>query len=151
MRMKTILIAALVSIVAVFAPVRAMLCTVIVLVVCDLVTGIAAALKQGDRLSLRRLVRTFGKVFVYELALGLGFVVETYLLGGSLPVSKLLGGMIGLYELKSVYVNLSVLGGADVLRGMVDKVSGQPALPPPVQANVIPLKKASGNGKKKKR
>lgn len=100
--MKSLLINVLMALVVFIAPVKAALIAVLALTALDLVTGLLAANKRGEKITSSGLKRTVVKIMVYELVVLLGFITETYLTGLWVPLTKILGGYIGIVELKSV-------------------------------------------------
>lgn len=122
--MKTLEIWVL-TILAVFAPIKAVLITALVLVIADLLTGVAAAYKRGEMITSAGLKQSIVKAVVYELALILGYIAEHYLIGNALPATNVVGALIGITELKSCLENLDSIYGAPIFRsiikGLVDK------------------------------
>jgi hypothetical protein len=111
------------SILVIFAPIKAALITVMVLSLVDLLLGILGARSKGLPITSRGLRRTISKVAVYELVVILGFLVETYLTGDAVPIVKVLAGMIGITELKSVLENLEALTGIPLLTLLIDRLT----------------------------
>jgi phage-related holin len=107
----------------VFLPIKATLITVMVLVGVDFVTGVLAARKAGKPITSAGFKRTVVKLFVYELVVMLGFLTEQYLTGDMVPVTKILGGLIGLTELKSVLENAQALTGIPIIQLLIDKLN----------------------------
>jgi hypothetical protein len=116
---------ALIGLFGVFAPIEGALATVVILTLTDLVTGVLAAKKRGDKIISFKVGRTISKIILFEIALMLGFIAERYLMGNILPVVKLIGGAIGMRELLSCLENLDVIFGVDVFQAMIDKLSGK--------------------------
>lgn len=114
--------ALLLSCLAVFAPIKAMLIVTGVLIFADLITGVWAASKRKEPITSAGLRRTLTKVGVYEAALCLGYLAEHFMLEGTVPVTKIVSGLIGLVELKSCYENLNVISGADLLKTAIDRL-----------------------------
>lgn len=113
------------SVLAVFAPVKMALITALVLVFSDLILGILAARKRGDAITSAGLGRTIVKLSVYEAAILLGFLAETYLTGAIVPVCKIITGYIGLAEATSVIENLNELSGGSLFKGLIAKLGSQ--------------------------
>ena len=113
------------SCLAVFAPIKAMLLVTGVLIFADLFTGVWAAAKRGEKITSAGLRRTLTKACVYEAALCLGFLAEHYMLDGAIPVTKIVSGLVGLVELKSCYENLNVISGQDLLKTVIDKLGSE--------------------------
>jgi phage-related holin len=114
--------ALLISTLAVFAPINTVLEVVLVLILCDLLTGLIASRKAGIKITSSGLRRTISKIVVYELALIAGFLAEKYLMGDLLPVVKLLGGLIGATELKSVLENANIISGTNLFEALIGKL-----------------------------
>lgn len=112
----------LLACIAVFAPIKAAILTVVVLVIADLITGMLAAKKRGEKITSAGIKRTVGKVLLYETALCLGFIVQQYLTGDILPASKLVSAIIGLAELKSVLENLDSLSGTSLYKVLLSRI-----------------------------
>lgn len=116
--------------IAVFlAPVKAALLAVVFLVVVDLITGIAASKKRGEKIESAKLGRTVVKLLGYELALITSFVTEKYLLE-VLPLLQTMAGFVGAVEILSVSENLAVLTGVPLYEAF-KKLLNKP--PPPEQ------------------
>ena len=113
------------AILAVFAPAKAMILSSIVLIACDLVTGLLAARKTGIKITSAGLQRTLIKLFVYESAILLAFITEVYLLDSAIPASKVVAGLVGITELKSCLENLNIISGQDLLKAAIDKLGSK--------------------------
>lgn len=111
------------AIIAVFAPAKAMLLTVLVLVVVDLIVGIMAARKRKERITSRGMRRTITKLFIYEVAIGLAFLTQAHLTGDIIPVSNIVAGLVGITELTSVMEKLNALSGDKLLQAAINSIS----------------------------
>lgn len=107
----------------VFAPMKSVLITVIVLTAIDLLSGVIAAKKRGELITSAGLKRTIIKLFVYELVVLLSYLTEQYLTGDLVPLVKILAGFIGITELKSVLENLEDITGIPILKMLIDKLT----------------------------
>lgn len=107
---------------AVFAPIQASLVTVVVLIFADLITGIWAAYKRDEQITSSGLRRTISKLILFEAGLALGFLAETYLLYGTLPLAKLIAGMIAMTELKSISENTDDILGESLFTVLMHKL-----------------------------
>lgn len=110
------------SLLAVFAPVQAILLSVGFLIIVDLILGITAALKRGETITSSAMRRTVSKLLVYELAVMSGFICETYLMSGIAPISKLVAGVIGMVEIKSIFENCDSIYGEPILKKLIKKL-----------------------------
>lgn len=112
-------------------PIKAVLITAFVLTMVDMMMGIGAAVKQGQKVTSKGMGRTLLKIFVYELALMMGFLSEKYLLDGSVPVTKLLGGLIGATELISILENADIMSGNSLFSKIIALLQSQSNKNPP--------------------
>ena len=120
--MKDYLVGLLLSTVAVFAPIKALLLVTGILIFSDLVSGIIAARKKGTKITSAGMRRTVTKILVYNSAIMLGFLTETYILEGFLPLSKIAAGLISVVELKSVLENLDKINGNPIFKSLISKL-----------------------------
>jgi Bacteriophage holin family len=107
---------------AALAPIQAVLVTVGILIIADLFTGMLAAIKRGEKISSAAMRRTISKMFVYQLAVICGFLLETYLMSSVLPVAKIVAGVIGMVEFKSILENSNTIMGGDVFKIILSKL-----------------------------
>jgi sugar phosphate permease len=110
------------ALIAVLAPAQALLISVGFLILADLVTGIWAAVKRGEKIQSSVARRTISKAVVYQLAVISGFLVETYMLEELLPVSKIIASVIGLVELKSILENANSILGQDLFKTVLSRL-----------------------------
>lgn len=111
-----------IALLAIFAPIQAALLTVVALIFIDLITGMIAARKRGEQISSSGIKRTIGKIFLYEIAIMAAFLCQQYLTGEIFPVSKIVAGLIGVVELKSILENLGGVGEGSVFKAILGKV-----------------------------
>lgn len=104
---------------AALAPIRAVLISVGFLILADLVTGMWAAKKRGEKISSAAMRRTVSKMFIYEMAVIGGFLLETYLLNNVMPVTKIVAGTIGLVEFKSMLENSDQIVGGNIFKAVL--------------------------------
>jgi hypothetical protein len=105
----------------VLAPVKPIMLAVGVLICVDLITGLWASLKRKRKITSRGLRRTIGKMLAYQLAIITAFVMETWLLP-DVPMVKVVSGLIGVTETKSVFENLSFITGVDFIQLVLGKL-----------------------------
>ena len=92
---------------AIITPVQDALIAIMVLVLCDAITGIAASMKEKQEFSSRRLKQTVVKIFLYEITILMTSLAEQHMFGSTFPIIKTTLGVIGLVELTSLVENLS--------------------------------------------
>lgn len=116
--------ASLIALLSVFAPAKGMLIAAFCLILLDLITGVWAASKRKEPITSRGLRRTITKLFVYESAIMIAFLTETYLTLDIIPVAKIISSFVGVVELKSVLENINSIGGSDLLTKVISKING---------------------------
>lgn len=112
-------------IIATLAPIHSVLVAVGVLIMADLVTGVWAAHKRGEKINSAALRRTVSKILIFNLAVISGFVVEKYLLSDIMPVSKIIAGVIGTVELVSILENANTITGTNIFQLLIQKLGSQ--------------------------
>lgn len=110
---------------AVFAPIQAVVITVGVLIFADLATGIWAAKKRGEVIKSSKMRDSITKLLIYQTVIMTGFLVETFLLDGLLPVVKLAAAVIGMVELKSLLENANSILGRDLFKEILSKLGSK--------------------------
>ena len=120
--MKDYVTGLLLSTLAVFAPIKALILVTGILIFSDLISGILAARKKGQKISSAGMRRTVTKVAVYNAAIMLGFLTETYMLDGFLPLSKIAAGLISVVEFKSILENLDTINGSSIFKSLIEKL-----------------------------
>lgn len=113
----------LLSAIAIIAPAKSIILAVAVLTIADLCLGILASRRRGHKLTSRGLKHTVAKVLVYETAVVLAFLVQTFLVGPELPLMNLLTTLIGLTELKSCLENLDIIYGEPFFKHLIKRLS----------------------------
>ena len=93
---------------AFLAPIQNIIFGVLFLIVCDLVTGVTAAVKKKEKITSSKLSRTISKVLVYFITIVVCHVINQHLLFGPdvVPLENLVTSFIALTELKSILENL---------------------------------------------
>lgn len=93
---------------AFLAPISSIIFGMIFLVVCDLITGVIAAIKKKESITSSKLSRTISKVLVYFVTIVICHVINEHLLFGAeiVPLVSLVTSYIALTELKSILENL---------------------------------------------
>lgn len=110
------------SIAAVFAPIKMAIVTTLLLIFVDLISGIIAAHKRGEKIDSAGLRRTITKVGTYLTAICLGYLVEIYMIEQFIPLSKLISGAIALVEIKSCLENLDSINGNSIFKTIIEKL-----------------------------
>lgn len=107
----------------IFAPIKTTILTVVVLTLADLISGVWASRKRAEPITSSGFKRTIIKILAYEAVIMLGFLTEQYLTGDLVPVVKIVAGLIGMTELKSVIENVQDISGVPLVKLLVDKLT----------------------------
>jgi len=110
---------------AALAPIHMVMITVGFLIFADLFTGIWAAKKRNEKISSAALRRTVSKIVIYQLAVISGFMLEINILNSVLPVAKIVGGTIGMFEFKSMLENCNHIVGGDIFKLVLKKLGSE--------------------------
>lgn len=123
--MKTIATNLLLATILLFVPIKAALLTIIALTLIDLLSGVAAAVKRKEPITSSGLKRTVIKLLVYLSVACLAYLVERFLTGEFIPLAKIMSGLVGITELKSILENLEDITGLPLLKLLIDKLAQQ--------------------------
>lgn len=110
---------------AVLAPIKPMLIVVGILIFADLILGMIAARKRKEPITSAAMRRTVSKMLIYHTAIVTGFLCEKYLIGDIIPISKLVAGVIGLVEFKSILENSNEINGVPIFKMLIDKLGSE--------------------------
>lgn len=100
-----------VSLLAVVAPIQPLFLVTGFLIFADFIFGIYKAKKLGEKITSRKMGHTISKLILYNLAILSVFLLNHYLICTTLPLEKIVGGLIGLTELKSLDESFTMLFG----------------------------------------
>jgi hypothetical protein len=113
------------NIIALLAPIKPVLLATGVLIFADLILGVMAAKKRGEPITSSALRRTISKLFIYNITILSGFLFEKYLMGDLIPAVKLIAGVIGVVELKSILENADDVNGAPIFLSIIKSLGSQ--------------------------
>lgn len=112
----------IISAIAVLAPIKTTMVAISILIFADLVLGLIAAYKRGDKITSAALRRTVSKILVYQTAIITGFICEKYLISDLIPMSKLIAGVVGMVEMKSLLEHADELNGSPIFKSLIKKL-----------------------------
>lgn len=113
------------ALLAVLSPVKSIMIAALFLIIMDFITGIWAALKLKEEITSFKMRRTIVKCVVYQLAIIVAFVMETFLLN-DIPLAKVIGALIAITEGKSFFENVRKITGTDFWALILSKIQGTP-------------------------
>jgi hypothetical protein len=99
--------------IALFTPIYPAMITIGILLTFDIVAGILAAKKRGEKITSRRLSLTLSKMLLYNMLIISAFLVEKYVVEW-VPFVKIVTGFLAIVELKSLAENIGVITGVNV-------------------------------------
>jgi hypothetical protein len=107
------------GIVLFLAPIQASVNAVFALVLVDLIFGLIAARKRGEKIESRKLAHTPLKLFVYFASIVVVYAAETHI-GFGIPATKIVTGIIGATEALSLLEKAEAITGAPVFAKLRD-------------------------------
>jgi len=113
------------------APVHSIMLAITFLVGMDLITGLLAAHKRGEKLSSNGIRRTITKTLAYMSAIIASHVMSIYFLDGIIDPVKIVSGLIAVTEFQSLMENLSSITGVDLWKQLLEKLQGKKIIPEP--------------------
>jgi len=125
MRFLEIITKLIASFVVLLTPIHPVIISVGALIFADTFFGIWAAKKRGDKISSKRMGDSVVKMLVYQVVLITGFLVETNLIDGAVPIVKLAALYIGMVEVKSLLENSSTILGRDIFKDIVVRLGSK--------------------------
>jgi hypothetical protein len=104
-------------------PLHGNLVTIYLLLVCDLISGITKAKKQGEPITAAKLTKTLYKFFFYSLIMVVAFQIDVHtFLSANLILTRIVSYYIVLIEFKSNAENVSAITGTNLWILIKDKV-----------------------------
>ena len=109
-----------IAVLAVVAPVIPMVLTILFLVGVDFIFAIYRQFRQDpSQITSRKMSNSVTKILTYTLTILGVYFLQTYIVGDTLPLTKITSALIGLVELKSIDETFKLLNGYSIW----DKVS----------------------------
>jgi len=103
------------------APISNYVHLVFVLIGIDLITGIYASMKEGQRFSAKKLRCTVEKFVCYALAIIAAYLLQRIINDGT-EIARIVALYIGATELKSIYENISRVTKTDIVAMLWDVI-----------------------------
>ncbi len=100
-----------VAIIAVIAPVKALLLTIGFLIAVDFIFGLWRAKKCNEEITSRKMSNTVSKMILYNLAILSVYLLDKHIIQTGLSLEKIAAGLIGIIEIKSVDESFSKIFG----------------------------------------
>ncbi len=104
---------------ALLAPVRAVMITMIFLIVVDFITGLYASYKDKIMIRSDRIAHTISKFFIYNLVILASYFLEKHIVD-EVPFLKIIAGFIAITEIKSILENFNRIYGVNPFKALVN-------------------------------
>ena len=101
----------MIAIMAVLSPITPILITVGILVGVDFIFAIYVAYKNKVKITSNKMSKTISKLLLYTITIICIFLLEKFIMGDVLPLSRVAATLIGVVELKSILENWEILFG----------------------------------------
>ena len=101
----------MIAIMAVLSPITPILITVGILVGVDFIFAIYVAYKNKVKITSNKMSKTISKLLLYTMTIICIFLLEKFIMGDVLPLSRVAATLIGIVELKSILENWEILFG----------------------------------------
>lgn len=116
----SLLVAAVVSI---FTPVTPIILTILFLVAIDFILAIYRVWRTDPKLiTSRNMSNTIGKILIYTSTILSLFMLETYILGPIIPITKMVAALISFVEVKSIDETFKLLLGYSFYDKLIEVV-----------------------------
>ena len=106
-----------------FTPTFPLLISVGILVLCDVITGICASRKRGEKIQSRKMERTVAKLVLFSIGILISRLMEVVFFP-YIPITSIVAGYIALTEFKSNMENISEATGIDIWTFVLNKLQG---------------------------
>ncbi len=104
---------------ALLAPVQAVMITIVFLIVVDFITGLYASYKDKIPISSERIAHTISKFFIYNLVILASYFLEKHIVN-EVPFLKIIAGFIAITEIKSILENFNRIYGVNVFKALMN-------------------------------
>jgi len=104
-----------------FAPIVTVMCAILVLMLIDLIVGVIASKKRGEKFSSTKLGNSGIKLLLYLIGIITGHLMALYFIPG-IPWVNIVAGLIGATEVVSIFENISDVTGTNFIRYIKDTI-----------------------------
>lgn len=106
------------------SPIKSFVHLVAALIILDLITGILASWKTGEKITATRMANTIYKLILYSIAIIATYLVQMIAHDG-IGLVRVCALIIGATELKSIYENISRILGGDLFKMLWQVIKGR--------------------------
>jgi len=104
-----------------FAPIVTVMCAILVLMLIDLIVGVIASKKRGEKFSSTKLGNSGIKLLLYLIGIITGHLMALYFIPG-IPWVNIVAGLIGATKVVSIFENISDVTGTNFIRYIKDTI-----------------------------
>lgn len=101
----------LISCLAILSPIKPLMLVIGFLIMVDFVFALYKAWKLKEKITSRKMGQTIPKIILYNLAIMSVYFLNKYIFDTGLPLEKIMAGLIGLTEVKSIDESFKQLFG----------------------------------------
>jgi len=110
---------------ALCSPVKAIIITMVFLIIVDFITGAYAAYKKQIPIRSHRIMHTISKFVIYNLVILAAFFLEEYIVS-EVPFLKIIAGFIAITEIKSILENFDKIYGVNPFKALINLLKNTP-------------------------
>lgn len=110
---------------ALCSPVKAIMITMIFLIVVDFITGAYASYKHHIPIRSHRIMNTISKFVIYNLVILAAFFLEEHIVN-EVPFLKIIAGFIAITEIKSILENFDKIYGVNPFKALRNLLKNSP-------------------------
>lgn len=119
--MKQFIVALTISLMAVMEPIEPLILTTMSLIVTDFIFGIYRSYRADPKsVTSRKMGHTISKILLYNICIICVFLIQHYIINDSLPLAKIVAGIVCITELKSIDESFSKAFGFSFYEKLVE-------------------------------
>lgn len=107
------------------SPIKAVMVTMVFLIIVDFITGSYASLKNRIPIRSARIGHTISKFFIYNLVILAAFFLEQHIVS-EVPFLKIIAGFIAIAEIKSILENYNEIYGINPFKALINLIKLTP-------------------------
>lgn len=94
--------------------IKPILITMTFLLVVDMITGIIASSKRGEKITSKKLSNTITKIFLYNVVIISSFLIQSYVITDFHYLVEIVAGILCIIEFYSLVENMSDITGLNI-------------------------------------
>ena len=110
---------------ALCSPIKAIMITMVFLIIVDFITGAYASYKRKIPIRSHRIMNTISKFVIYNLVILAAFFLEEHIVN-EVPFLKVIAGFIAITEIKSILENFDKIYGVNPFKALINLFKNSP-------------------------